>query len=155
METKILKIKVPNGYKIYKEKSTYEYIVFKKVDDVVIKWNKNYNGVEIKSDGEHFVLDSNPSYIMGWDDAIRFYNNKHRSHTWNLPTIKQLHVVHKYFNEINNVIEDNGGFLLHQAVYWSVEKEPKFCAWCVNMYNGYTDFNAKDFFHYVRAVSTL
>ena len=57
METKALKIEVPKGYEIDKEKSTFESIVFKKVDDIIIKWNKNYNGVEINTDGEHFILD--------------------------------------------------------------------------------------------------
>lgn len=40
---KTVKINVPDGY--------------------VIEWNKNYNGVEIKADCEHFVIDANkPSY---------------------------------------------------------------------------------------------
>ena len=43
METKTLKIEIPNGYQIDVEKSTFENIVFKKVDNVVIKWNKNFN----------------------------------------------------------------------------------------------------------------
>ena len=63
METKTLKIEIPNGYQIDVEKSTFENIVFKKVDNVVIKWNKNFKGVEIKTDCEHFIVDaSSPSY---------------------------------------------------------------------------------------------
>lgn len=64
---KVLKINVPEGYEIDKEKSTFNNIVFKKLPlqkIVSIKWNKNYNGVEIHADGEHFVVDGRPSYIM-------------------------------------------------------------------------------------------
>ena len=135
METKTLKIEVPNGYEIDKENSTFENIVFKKVDDVVIKWNKNYNGVEVKADNEHFILDVNPSYFMSWDDAKRFYNDKHRSHTWNLPTIKQLQVMYKYIDKIDNVIEDNDGFLLSKTSYWSIEETSNAFARNVNMLN--------------------
>lgn len=155
MDIKILKIEVPNGYEIGKEKSTFENIVFKKVDSIVIKWNKNYFGVEIKTDNEHFILDGNPSYIMSWDDAMRFYSNKHRSHTWNLPTVNQLQVVYKYFDEINKVIEENGGFLLLKGGYWSIEDRDKSCAWYVTMYDGYNGYNHKYYNNYVCAVSTL
>lgn len=54
---KTFKVNVPEGYEIDKEKSTFENIVFKKKDDVVIRWSENYNGVEIKADGEHFITD--------------------------------------------------------------------------------------------------
>ena len=152
MGIKTLEIEVPNGYEIDQEKSTFENIVFKKVDDIIIKWNRNHNGVEIKADGEHFVLDSNPSYIMNWDDSIRFYNNIHRSHTWNLPTVEQLQIVYKYFDEINNVIKDNGGFVLYKSLYLAQKSES--CE-CVNMCNGYTRNNSGNFKFFVRAVSNL
>lgn len=150
-----IKIEVPNSYEIDEEKSTFENIVFKKVDDIIIKWNKNYNGVEINADGEHFILDGNPSYCMSWDDAMRFYNNKHRSHTWNLPTVKQLQVVHKYFDEINKVIEENDGFLLLKGFYWSNIKLDEFRVWGFNFNYGRVSHDDKNYHYYVRAVSTL
>jgi hypothetical protein len=155
METKTLKIEVPDGYEIDKEKSTFENIVFKKVDGIVIKWNKNYNGVEIKADGEHFILDANPSYTMSWNDAIRFYSNKHRSHTWDLPTIKQLQIVYKYFDKINEVIENNGGFVLYKSLYWSIEEKSNSFAHIVSMYNGNINDMCECNYNFVRAVSTL
>lgn len=155
METKTLKIEVPKGYEIDKEKSTFENIVFKKVNDVEIKWNKNYNGVEIKANGEHFILDSNPSYCMSWNDATRFYNSKHRSHTWNLPTVEQLQVMSKYYDRINNVIKDNGGFVLLKGFYWSMEEEDEFCALHIHMAYYNTVSSTKGSEVYVRAVSTL
>lgn len=159
MGIKTLKIEIPNGYEIDKEKSTFENIVFNKIDDIVIKWNKNYYGVEIKADGEHFIVDaSSPSYFCSWDDAIRFrkfYRNGNINGIWNLPTLKQLQVVDKYFDKINKVIKDNGGFVLSKGFYWSIEKKDEFCAWYVYMSNGYRNYNNKNFNYYVRAVSTL
>ena len=40
METKELKIQVPEGYEIDKEKSTFEKIVFKKVNDLPKSWEE-------------------------------------------------------------------------------------------------------------------
>jgi Cdc6-like AAA superfamily ATPase len=152
METKTLKIEVPNGYEIDKEKSTFENIVFKKVDNVVIKWNKCYNGVEIEADGEHFVLDGNPTFSMSWNDAMRFYY-KHSYR--NLPTIKQLQVVYIYFDEINEVIKSNGGFLLYKRFYWCNEEKDEFNSLGVSMGNGFTSYISKTDNGCARGVSTL
>lgn len=149
METKTLKIEAPNGYEIDKEKSTSEYIVFKKVDDVVIKWNECYKGVEIQADGEHFVLDANPSYYLSWDDAMRFYRN---NPSWKMPTTKQLKVVYKYFDEINDIIEKNNRYKLHGGQYWGVEEHGEFCAWYISMNSGSTSYQYKGNRNYVRAI---
>lgn len=154
MEKK-LKINVPDGYEIDKEKSTFETIVFKKKDDdVIIKWNKNYNGVEICADGEHFIVDSNPSYCMNWDDAMRFYNQLHKYYIWGLPNVKQLQVLAKHINKVNEVIRDNNGFEIFGWM-WSYEEDSRFCAWGVFMNNGYIDHNPKYLGLYVRTVLDL
>lgn len=155
METKTLKIEIPNGYAIDKEKSTFENIVFKKVDDAEIKWNENCFGVEIKTDNEHFILDGNPDHCMNWDNAMSFDNNKHRGHTWKLPTVKQLKIIHNHFNEINKVIEENDGFKLIGTYYWSCENIDEFLSQNVNMYSGYTYSYNKGNNIYARVVSTL
>ena len=151
MKTKTLKIEVPKGYEIDKEKSTFENIVFKKVDDVVIKWNKNYNGVEIKAGGEHFVISADPSYYMSWVEAERFYDER----CWDLPIVKQLQVVYKYFDKINEVIEDNNGFILYKSNYWSIEERSNSFAMIIYMYNGNINDMCKCNYNFVRAVSTL
>lgn len=152
METITLKIEIPKGYEIDREKSTFENIVFKKADEVVIKWDKCRNGVEIKANGEHFILDGNPNYNMTWNDAMRFYGNLQ---FWKLPTIEQLQVIDKYFDEINNIIKENGGFVLLKDFYWSIEERNEFYAWYVNMSCRSTYYGCKDGNIYVRAVSTL
>lgn len=152
METKTLKIEIPNGYEIDKEKSTFETIVLKKVNEVVIKWNKCRNSVEIKADGEHFILDANPTYTMSWYDAMRFYKNLS---FWKLPTVNQLQVVYKYFDEINNVIKENGGFVLTNGFYWSNLILDEFRAWGVHFNDGRVYRYDKNYCYYVRAVFTL
>ena len=150
---KKLKINVPNGYVIDKEESTFEYVVFKKIDNV-IKWNENYNGVEIKADGEHFVIEVNrPSYYCTWDDAVRFYNE---SCMWKLPTVKQLQVLAKHIDKVNEVIQENNGYKIYQCWYWSCEEVNKFKAWFVHMSSGdithhYKYLNG----HHVRGVHNL
>ena len=42
MDTKKLKINIPEGYEIDKEKSTFEEIVFKKVEDPLAKLPKTW-----------------------------------------------------------------------------------------------------------------
>ena len=123
----------------------------RRFENIVIKWDKNYNGVEIKADGEHFILDANPSYCMSWDDAMRFYDDLQ---FWKLPTVKQLEIVCKYFDKINEVIEENGGFKLIYAPYWSIEKKDEFNARYFHMVFRCFDTNFKNF-NYVRAVSTI
>lgn len=152
METKTLKIEIPNGYEIDKEKSTFENIVFKKVDEVVIKWDKSRNGVEIKADGEQFLLSGSPNYNMTWTEAMRFYSEVQ---FYKLPTIKQLQVVYKYFDKINEVIEENGGFVLNKSVYWCIEQYDEFCALSVNMCNGAVRRYLTGNITSIRAVSTL
>ena len=147
---KTLKINVPEGYEIDREKSTFENIVFKKKDDT-IRWNATTYSVEIKADGEHFMVDaSRPSYYCSWDDAMRF----HQSSIWGLPTVKQLKVLVKHIDEVNKIIREHNGFEL-DGWMWSCEEKDKFCAWRVVMNDGYTSYSIKSSYHYVRAVSVL
>lgn len=151
---KTIKINVPDGYEIDKEKSTFENIVFKKKDNVVINWNSNYGGVEINADGEHFIVDANPNYYMTWDDAMRFYSHPHRSQIWRLPTVKQLQVLAKYIDKVNEVIYKNDGYEI-SGFLWSCKKKDTFCAWLVDMNLGTTADSNKYRINYVRAVSAL
>lgn len=151
---KSVKIDIPKGYEIDKEKSTFENIVFKKVDEVVIKWHKDKGGVEIKAEGEHFVIDAeSPSFNCSWDDAMRFFNTK-ASFGWKLPTVKQLQIIAKHLDKINEVIRSNDGFKI-KGWMWSCKGKDMSCAWYVNMYDGGTDDIGKNYNLYVRAVSAL
>ena len=150
---KTLKINVPDGYEFDKKKSTSETIVFKKIDDVVFKWNVTTYAVEINADGEHFMVDvSRPSYCCSWDDAMRF----HRNGIWYLPTVKQLQVLVKYFDDINAIICENGGYKITYGWHWSCEEKDESRASSVAMSNGNTSNNDdKGLSNYARAVCAL
>lgn len=120
----------------------------------MIKWNADYNGVEIEGEGMHFVVDANPSYVMNWHDAVRFYNNPHRSHTWQLPTHKHLKLIAERIDEVNALIKANGGYEI-QGWHWTADEYNKFCAWIVGMSGGDAYYNLESSDYYVRAVSAL
>ena len=148
---KTLKINAPEGYEIDKEKSTFENIVFKKLDKPVIKWNKQYGSVDIIAGGEKFRIDAmHPSFACSWDDAKRYFDDM----VWKLPTVKQLQIITKHTDEVNKIIQENGGFEIY-GYLWSCEEKDEFCAWYVNMYFGCTNTNRKKYNYYVRAVSAL
>lgn len=151
MEKQIIN-EVPNG-EIDKANSTFEHIVFKKPEDVVIRWNEEFLGVEINADGEHFVIDANhPSFKCSWDDAMRYFGS---CIMWKLPTIRQLQIIAKHKDKINDVIRENNGYEI-EGWLWSCEEEDEFCAYFVMMYNGNTDYDGKvSGLVCVRAVSAL
>lgn len=150
---KTLKINVPSGYEICKEMSTSDNVIFKKIDDVIIKWNDVYKGVEIKEDGEHFVVHANkPSYCCSWDDAMRYCQKNGLD--WKLPTVKQLQKLAKYIDKVNVIICDNNGFEI-SGWMWSCEEKDEFHTWGVSMYNGHPDTTDKFAKLYMRTIYTL
>ena len=38
-----------------------------------IKWNADLFGVEIQTGDEHFVISAQPSMVMTWNDAARYF----------------------------------------------------------------------------------
>ena len=148
---KALKINVPEGYEIDREKPTFENIVFKKIDDTVIKWNKQYGSVDIIADGEKFRIDAvHPSFYCSWNDAKKYFKDM----VWKLPTVKQLQVLVKYIDKVNEIIREHNGFEINGYV-WSCEEKDEFCAWTVYITNGDTYYYYKSNCNYVRAVSAL
>lgn len=65
-----------------------------------IKWNKEFFGVEIKDNENHFVVSAQPSMVMDWEDAKRYYEN---NKVWQLPTREQLQLIAKHIDEINTL----------------------------------------------------
>ena len=114
-----LKITPPEGYEIDKEKSTLDNIVFKKIDDIIIKWNSTLMGVEIKDEDEHFFLNAScPSLYCSWHDATRYYNGFLRR----LPTKKQIKIIAKHIKKINTIIEEEQGYKI-EGYLWSRESK--------------------------------
>lgn len=78
MENKELKIEVPQGYEIDKEKSTFENIVFKKVDDLPKSWEnlETINGFYVNSasdivkvKGEAYAVEDNKNVFPTKEEA--------------------------------------------------------------------------------------
>ena len=87
METKEIKIQVPEGYEIDKEKSTFEKIVFKKKEAIINSWEdlKNIKGVFIDYSSniqEHETTSNEEKYI--------FLNEKYAKSALALAQISQL-----------------------------------------------------------------
>ena len=116
-----------------------------------IKWNADLFGVEIEGEDMHFVIDAHPSYAMSWHDAVRFYTD---NKVWQLPTRKQLELIAENIDEVNDLIKANGGYEMY-SYHWTADADNEFCAWRVDMYDGYTISGNKYNYDYVRAVSAL
>lgn len=116
-----------------------------------IKWNQKLFGVEIKDDANHFVINAQPSMVMNWHDAVRYFKD---NKVWQLPTRKQLLLFAKYIDEINALNKANGGYEVSE-LHWTADEDDKLCACYVDMDYCYTDFDFKFNNYYVRAVSTL
>lgn len=69
MEEKKLKINIPEGYEIDKEKSTFEEIVFKKIEDPLAKLPKTWEEYCEQTEGNVSYFLCNPdSIIKSWFD---------------------------------------------------------------------------------------
>lgn len=117
-----------------------------------IKWNADLFGVEIKTEDEHFVISAQPSMVMSWHDAVRYFNG---NEVWQLPTIEQLRLVAQYVGKINMLLRVNGGYEI-RGFFWSSEENGKLFAWDVFMGDGEVySGRKKTFSGYVRTVSVL
>ena len=148
---KTLKITPPEGYEIDREKSTLDNIVFKKTDDIIIKWNSALMGVEIKDEGEHFFLNAScPSLYCSWYDATRYYNGFLR----HLPTKKQIRIIAKHIKKINTLIEEGQGYKI-EGYLWSRESKDDEDAYVVKS-NGGTCYHACKYYNnFVRYIIDL
>ena len=80
MEEKKLKINIPEGYEIDKEKSTFEEIVFKKVEDLFSKLPKTWEEYCSLMKGK-IVHHTNFDYIIlqSFEDAHNMFSTKERA----------------------------------------------------------------------------
>ena len=116
-----------------------------------ITWNAEKFGVEIKTKGEHFVISAQPSMVMSWHDAVRYFGV---SNEWELPTRDQLKVVSAHISTINDLIKENGGYEI-RGLFWAADGSNEFCAWYVSTSSGNASPYGKIYSYYVRAVSAL
>lgn len=73
MNTKKLKINIPEGYEIDKEKSTFEEIVFKKVEDPLAKLPKTWEEYcKQTEDNVSYFYSSNDNIIKSWFEGYYY-----------------------------------------------------------------------------------
>ena len=116
-----------------------------------INWNADLFGVELKTDDAHFVVSGQPSMVMSWHDAVRFYKE---NKVWQLPTREHLKLIAEHIDEVNALINANGGYEI-RGWHWTADEYDEFCAWLVVMNRGSTYYYSKYDDSYVRAVSAL
>ena len=119
---------------------------------LTIEWDSNYNGVHIKTDtGRSLIVSGQPSMVMSWHDAVRFYKD---NKVWQLPTREHLKLIAEHIHEVNALIKANGGYEI-RGWHWTADEYDVFCAWHVTMHDGYTSLSIKDDHTFVRAVSAF
>jgi hypothetical protein len=138
--------KIENNKIILKEESVaYE-------ESKYVKWNKEKNGIEIKADGEHFIISNMPTTITSnWNDAKVICEQFGGS----LPTVDQLKVMHKYFNEINFCFEQFKGNKLYFSIFWSINEYISGDVFIVGLKGGNIYTDDKTNYRYVRAVLSI
>ena len=117
-----------------------------------IQWDANYNGVHILTDtGLSLIVSGQPSMVMSWHDAVRFYKD---NKVWQLPTREHLKLIAEHIDEVNALIKANGGYEI-RGWHWTADEYDEFCAWGVAMGSGSTYNTSKYNSYYVRAVSAF
>lgn len=118
---------------------------------ITIEWDANYKGVHIKTNtGLSLIVSGQPSMVMNWDDAVRFYNN---DEVWKLPTREHLKLISKNINDVNTLIVSNGGYEITGS-YWTADEYNEDSSWVVCMDGcGITGYEYKEFRNCVRPVS--
>ena len=95
--------------------------------------------------------------ITGWRDKYPAFKwCADLGEGWYLPSKEELHTIYNLQDKLNPKLTDK----LSEGWYWSSTEHDKrygdyFCAWIVPMYNGYTYYNSKGNYSYVRAVSAF
>lgn len=119
---------------------------------LTIEWDANYNGVHILTDtGLSLIVSGQPSMVMSWHDAVRFYKD---NKVWQLPTREHLKLIAEHIDEVNALIKANGGYEV-RGWHWTADEYDEFCAWGVGMDGGGTYDLGKGLNGYVRAVSAF
>ena len=117
-----------------------------------IQWDANYNGVHILTDtGLSLIVSGQPSMVMSWHDAVRFYKD---NKVWQLPTREHLKLIAEHIDEVNALIKANGGYEI-RGWHWTADEYDAFCAWGVSMSHGYTYYDNESLNRYVRTVSAF
>lgn len=103
-------------------------------------------GVVIAENGEAFIVAMRDAGEGTWNWAVSNYN---------LPSTRQLHMIYKYKNPLNNALCIFGGEMIQPKSYWSNELCDSSGAWSVSMPYGNVGCSIKASTGRVRAVAPV
>lgn len=127
---KEVKIKVPEGYIIDEENSTFECIKFKK--DNGIKIHKVSGGVSVTTPKYKFTILDKEDLYTNFDSAFKLTKLYYNSAT--IPTREQWMVIYENLHEINKYLENK----IESYNYWTSEEQSPSICW--HIYIGYGGF---------------
>ena len=135
---KELKITIPDGYELDKENSTFDCIKLKPFDKTKITWNENKQGVEVHSNGFHFIILDRPTCSTNWHNASYLA----KIHGGYLPSKEESEIV------IDNLGDIKKEWDLHSnrkfpANTWLSSEFDSDSAWCAHF--GYGGFGSVDY----------
>lgn len=74
---------------------------------------------------------------------------------WYLPSLNELTAIYRVKDKVDRTLEKMSRDKIQNAGYWSSTEEDEFCAWFVDVYDGYTSYYRKYNGYYVCAVSAF
>lgn len=95
-------------------------------NDTLIRYHPELNGVEIRFEGEHFVLESSPTMIGRLETADKFSNLLSGRV---LPSVRQALIIRRFLREINCEFRKTGGFVIEkECILWTDDYMFKDCS---------------------------
>lgn len=146
MENEV-KIKVPEGYEIDKENSTFECIRFKKLPDVRIY--PSIRGITVETPQTSFIILDKEDLKTDFDSAfklVKFYD-----YEATIPTREQWKIIHKHLDEINKFLRNE----IEKECYWTSEKHDSPNSWFVIMSDGSSYHYSRSYASRVRPIINL
>lgn len=130
METKELKIQIPEGYEIDKEKSTFEKIVFKKKDTKPRSWEEYCKQHNTTVTNRYFIDNGADVRVSGWHPDIPSDMLKNT-----IPS-KELAEAFLAMMQLMSLRQAWIGdwepdFYMNMASNWSIEYVPNSCAFSI------------------------
>ena len=137
MNTKEIKIQVPEGYEIDKENSTFECIKFKPV-----KRDITYNDIcySLFEDKNSFFITTSGNITddtLAWAGAIEKNNATNKDQLERLLALNQLFNIAKYYNKLNPLTPLNSKrYIISYNIIFRGYKVSVASAWCKNNLTG-------------------
>lgn len=83
----------------------------------IIRYLPDYDGIEFKFDGEHFIINSFPTMIGRLETADMFSDMSDES---KLPSVRQALMIRRFLLDINREFKRVGGFPIEkECILWT------------------------------------